>query len=280
MSAIVTWQSDGTASVWNSISQALAQAINSAVKITDQGGNPIQVISIIPGQGIVPNGTPGSGYLANGCPLNVFFGGAWQPGQQDVLKALGITACLPVANPSGIPSMGVTQQGTVSSLAIGSGAPSTTSAATASQVAAAIAPSLTPGNPGSIPTGQVTGQTVFNAGGTVYRLIFFDAAHGVYQTGANNPGCSQVNTSPCDPQQFATLQDAVSYAVQYGQVPYLAKSVAEVWGIVAGTIQPNPAQIIQVAVDGSPVMSGGISPLMLAGAGVLVYFLFFRKKSA
>src|SRR5215831_271030 len=82
---IVTYQSDGSASVWGSISTALDMALNTAVKVTDQNGKPV-VMSKFDG-----------GWLANGCPLNVFFGQGWITGQQDALKAAGMTQCLPAA---------------------------------------------------------------------------------------------------------------------------------------------------------------------------------------
>lgn len=37
------------------------------------------------------------GWLANGCPLNVYFGQGWLPGQEAALRAAGKTACLPTA---------------------------------------------------------------------------------------------------------------------------------------------------------------------------------------
>jgi hypothetical protein len=47
------------------------------------------------------------GWLANGCPLNVYFGQGWLPGQEDALRAAGKTACLPAAGSS--PTINVTQ---------------------------------------------------------------------------------------------------------------------------------------------------------------------------
>lgn len=38
------------------------------------------------------------GWLANGCPLNVYFGQGWLPGQQEALRAAGKTACLPAGS--------------------------------------------------------------------------------------------------------------------------------------------------------------------------------------
>jgi hypothetical protein len=47
------------------------------------------------------------GWLANGCPLNVYFGAGWLPGQQEALRAAGKTACLPGTGSS--PTINVTQ---------------------------------------------------------------------------------------------------------------------------------------------------------------------------
>ena len=86
MAPLVTYQSDGTASVWIGISQALADALNTATKISDQAGNPLSLQNF---QG---------GFLVNGCPLNVWFGQGWLPGQQDALQQAGIISCLPTTN--------------------------------------------------------------------------------------------------------------------------------------------------------------------------------------
>ena len=84
---LVVYQGDGTASVYGSISQALGNALASAVKVTDQNGTPVTMTQL-------PNN---GGWLANGCPLNVYFGQGWITGQQDALRAIGMTQCLPAA---------------------------------------------------------------------------------------------------------------------------------------------------------------------------------------
>ena len=94
MAPLVTYQSDGTASVWTGISQALAYALSSATKISDQQGN---VLSL---QQLPNNG----GFLVNGCPLNVWFGQDWLPGQIDALTNLGITQCLPNVTTDPVPT--------------------------------------------------------------------------------------------------------------------------------------------------------------------------------
>lgn len=82
---IVTYQADGSASTWGSISTGLDQALQTAVKVTDQNGTPIVMSKF------------DNGWLANGCPLNVYFGSGWISGQQDALRQAGMTQCLPAA---------------------------------------------------------------------------------------------------------------------------------------------------------------------------------------
>lgn len=284
MAALVTWDANNNPSVWNSLSSsadtnaALGAAINNATKITDQNDVPVTVFSFIPNTGIVPNGTPGSGYLVNGCPLNVWFGQGWVPGQQAALAQFGIVCGSTGAPISASPAMPAPGTAVVTN---SSGSPAqgqltpfgiSTSAGTAasnSVVAAAIAPSLTPGTPGAVPPGSTVGQTATPLGQTViYRFILQDTTTGVFHTGANYAGCSQVNSALCDPQDFNTLQDAVNYANSRGETPYIVGSAAEVWSIINGTTPINPAQIYGA--------SSGISPLML-GAAALVAYLVLRK---
>ena len=84
---LVVYQGNGQASVYGSISQALGDALATASKVTDQNGTPVTMVQL-------PNN---GGWLANGCPLNVWFGQGWLPGQQDALRAMGNTQCLPAA---------------------------------------------------------------------------------------------------------------------------------------------------------------------------------------
>lgn len=280
MAAIVTWDYNNQPTVWNQITDALGVAINSATKITDQQGVPVQVFSFIPNVGIVPNGTQGSGYLVNGCPLNVYFGQGWVPGQQAALAQFNITCGgVPGATVSASPAMPAPgnsvapvastspAQGVLTPFGI-----STTAgqAQTNSVVAAAISPQLTPGSAGAVPTGSTVGQTATPLGQTViYRFILQDTTTGVFHTGANYAGCSQVNSALCDPQDFPTLQAAVAYAQSRGETPYIVGSSAEVWSIINGTTPINPAQIYGASTT-------GISPLMLAVAGLVAY-LVLRK---
>ncbi len=139
--------------------------------------------------------------------------------------------------------------------------------AQSSNVAAALAPSQTPGTSvaaGGIPTGTTIGQTGGAPLGTLYRFIL-QSAPNTFDTGANYSGCSQVNSAGCDPQQFSSLSDAIAYANAHGETPYIVNSANEVWGIINGTI----------AIDPSRVQSGSLSPMLIAG--IVGLLLFLRK---
>ncbi len=148
--------------------------------------------------------------------------------------------------------------------------PNTTSLTTAqsSAVAAALAPSQTPGTSvasGGLPTGQIVGQSGTAFLSTLYRFIL-QSGPNRFDTGANYPGCSEVNTAMCDSKQFSTLQAAIDYANSRGEIPYIVHSAAEVWGIIAGTIP----------IDPSRVSSGSLSPTVLIAATLAAIFLLRR----
>lgn len=52
--------------------------------VKDSSGRTVQVMRFL------------GGFLVDGCPLNVAYGDGWIPGQQDALKAAGITPCVPL----------------------------------------------------------------------------------------------------------------------------------------------------------------------------------------
>lgn len=218
------------------------------------------------GSRIVSLSTPGAGFLLNGCPLNVIFGGTLSQAQATALTRLGISCggvSVAVTAPvSGGPTnYGTTQQGGLTTFTPAAGTSSTTN----STVAAAISPSLTPGSPGSVPTGNPTQPNIQVNLGAIYRFIFATNPH-QFDTGANYPGCSQVNTAMCDPQQFPTLAAAIAYANSRDEIPYIASSVAEVWGIINGTIPLDPKKVY-----GSG--SGGNNTLLLIAAGIAAFFI-------
>lgn len=115
--------------------------------------------------------------------------------------------------------------------------------------------------------------------GTMYRFIV-QSGPNTFDTGANLPGCAQSSPTACDPQQKGSLYDAVQYAARRGEVPYLAATVDEVWGIISGTIQPNPARIINPLSVSAPgpgmaLAAATDNTLLYVGAGLLAAFLLF-----
>lgn len=121
------------------------------------------------------------GFLLDGCPINVVLGQGWLPGQQTALIAAGLTQCVPAPgvvagtepNQSQIPtgtslSVGaaciingnpgiVDYTGTCRPINVASGSSSTQ---VQSIIAAATMPSVSPGNPGSLPQGGGNVTTV------------------------------------------------------------------------------------------------------------------------
>jgi hypothetical protein len=81
----------GSYQYFDDLDSALYEAIQNGGLLYDDNGNPLKVESFLPGYGVVPDGTPGSGYLANGCPLNVALGQGFLPSQQQYLKQAGMT---------------------------------------------------------------------------------------------------------------------------------------------------------------------------------------------
>lgn len=110
----------------------------------------------------------------------------------------------------------------------------------------------------------------------IVRLILLSPrGDGLYDTGATYPGCSRATPELCQGVQFATLEDAVSYAYAHNEFPVLAASEAEVWDVVEGRAQLDPARIIPAA---SPGLLGG-NTLLYAGGTALLLFFLRRKKS-
>jgi hypothetical protein len=121
-----------------------------------------------------------------------------------------------------------------------------------------ITPTINTGIPSTSPD---------NIQSTVYRFILqtpdLTFPNGYrFDTGANYPACSSVNTSACQPQQFATLDDALAYATAHSEVPVMVQSSAQVWDIIAGN-EPVPP----------PITSTGMSTGMLALIAAGLYFL-------
>jgi hypothetical protein len=144
--------------------------------------------------------------------------------------------------------------------------------ATASSVAAAIAPSLPPGTPGAMPSGP-SGTSYNNTCSLpLYRFIL--AMSGSYATGANYPGCSQTNSGMCDPQSFPTLAAAIQYALSKGEIPYQVLSSQEPWAIISCAAGIDPTRVYNP--DGSQGGSGISLTTLALVAGVA--FLLMRGK--
>lgn len=107
----------------------------------------------------------------------------------------------------------------------------------------------------------------------VYRLILFVPRPGLnypeggsYDTGATYPNCNQSNTAPCDPQQFAHVEDAIRYAKSKNEIPVRVANEMQVWSILNG----------QTPITDDMVISGGglfDNPMMLAAVGIGALFV-------
>lgn len=119
---------------------------------------------------------------------------------------------------------------------------------------------------------------------TVYRLILYTPEYNGYQTGATYPGCDRVNNPDlCDPKGFANESDAVQYAYDHIEVPVKVTSLAQIDGILNGSIQVTPDMIYgTLSGDGGSTAGGlfeGIStPVLLAGAALIALLVFGKKK--
>lgn len=109
---------------------------------------------------------------------------------------------------------------------------------------------------------------------SIYRLIL-KSAPGRYDTGATYPTCSQANPSGCQPQQFATLADAVNYSYAHNETPVWTTTANEAWAIVAGTQQINTADILPAGTTADPggsLFGMDTTTLLLIGGGLLLLF--------
>jgi hypothetical protein len=124
----------------------------------------------------------------------------------------------------------------------------------------------TPISQGGLPSGASVGKT-FQGLNAVYRFILHDPSNpdGPWSTGANYPGCSQVNTALCDPRAFPTQDAAVSYAVSHGEIPYMVLTASEVWGIINGSIPINQERILTPTglSTGTIALIAGVAYLLL-----------------
>lgn len=115
----------------------------------------------------------------------------------------------------------------------------------------------------------VNGTGSNNTGGTIYRFILqtpdLTSPTGfTYNTGANYNACSQSNTAPCIPLQFASVGDAIDYANAHNEIPCIVGSSAETWSIIGGS---TPIPTSTISVNGNAVLStdGGTTALQSSG---------------
>ena len=86
---IIVQMPDGSTRQYSQASIGLDYALRGGgIPFDSATGKRLNLQSYLPNFGVVPMGTPGSGYLVDGCPLNVYFAQGWLPGQQ---KALDIS---------------------------------------------------------------------------------------------------------------------------------------------------------------------------------------------
>lgn len=115
----------------------------------------------------------------------------------------------------------------------------------------------------------VNGTGTNNTGGIVYRFILQTAdlnqpSGFSYNTGANYPSCSQSNQTACAPNQFATVDDAIAYAITHNEVPVIVGSSAETWSIISGQTH-IPATTINIGGNNILTTNGGTTALQSAG---------------
>jgi hypothetical protein len=131
-------------------------------------------------------------------------------------------------------------------------------------------PQPTPGlpGPGSPPavvnvTDTQAEPTEFTKGEdmAIYRLIL-ESGPNRFDTGATYPGCSRATPTACKPVQFASMDDAIRFARDHGEIPVKVNSEAEAWDIVEG----------RKPVDEANVLAGG-GNLLLVGAAIAAAFI-------
>lgn len=162
---------------------------------------------------------------------------------------------------------GVIQSGGVTGVTVVGGSTPGVSAP-ASNVPGYIPPPSTPIDVGGLPGGVGTiGNTTRGLSAT-YRFILYNPSssdpHNPYSTGANYPGCSQVNSINCVGMNFPTEQSAIQYAESRGEIPYRVLSANEVWGIINGSIPIDPSRLLGQSAQGGI----GLGTIGLLAAGL------------
>jgi len=289
---------------YSTIDSALDIALRSNQPVFDEYGREMRVSMFM------------GGWLLNDCPLNVVFGQGWLAGQMDALLSAGITGCLPAApmeKPTGKVMCLSRVEPTLNEIAEFPGSQCPVGWVPYDPAAPRyqdIQPSLTPppigktnGGGGVMDTGPLSPVVTIHESseggvqfmpGDIYRFILFTARPlgsrenpdnidypdgGTYDTGASYPGCRIGNPEACIPMQFSSIQEAVSYAVQHGEIPVVVYSAEEAWEIAEGRRDLPESQIIDPSkplptLHAMGGFLGSISPAMLAigaGAAILMF---------
>jgi hypothetical protein len=102
------------------------------------------------------------------------------------------------------------------------------------------------------------------------RFVIVHQDTGQAETGANYPGCTQANPNACDPQSFASVQDAKAYADGKGERLYVMgsalpnspqwKAIAdEVWKYVSDpALIPPPTPGTTAPTSNDLLLIGGV----------------------
>lgn len=106
----------------------------------------------------------------------------------------------------------------------------------------------------------------------VFRLIL-ETSPGRVDTGATYQGCSRQNADACQPAQFATVQDAIAFAKQRGEIPVKVPSADVAWMIVEGNYPISDSMII--TDSGLPVDP---KTLLIVGAAAVVILPMLLKR--
>ena len=105
----------------------------------------------------------------------------------------------------------------------------------------------------------------------VYRLIL-ETSPGRVDTGATYQGCTRANPDACQPVQFSSVQDAINFAHQRGEVPVKVPNEIVAWDIVDGRHAITDDMIITSPTDGI-FSSLTANPMLLAGVAVAAIFI-------
>lgn len=103
-----------------------------------------------------------------------------------------------------------------------------------------------------------------------YRLILATSP-GRVDTGANYPNCSRTNLAACDPQQFASTDDAIAYAQARGETPIGVSTAEDAWNVIEGKKPVTTSMVLQ------PGGGGLLSNPLVLGLGALLLLKFMRR---